>query len=80
MPCGFDGIAFLWKQEIDHLITPRPGGNQIHCVEVKGAEAFLLLSIYMQCKGITENSTDYLHIQADNPWYNYYIFSKFRQF
>ena len=46
MPRGYGGIAILWKKEIDHLITPRPdGGNRIQCVEVKGAETFLLLSV-----------------------------------
>ena len=63
MPRGYGGIAILWKIEIDHLITPRPdGGNRIQCVEVKGAEAFLLLSLYMPCKGITDNTTEFMEV------------------
>ena len=68
MPRGYGGIAVSWIKENDHLITQRPdGGNCIQCVEVKGAEAFLLLSVYMQCKGITDNTTEFMEV-IDQLW------------
>ena len=53
MPRGYGGTAVLWKRGIDHLIVVLPdGGNRIQCVELRGAESLLLISVYMPCKGL----------------------------
>ena len=55
MPRVYCGTAVLWKRSIDHLIVTLPdGGNRIQCVEVKGSEPLLLVSVYMPCKGLQE--------------------------
>ena len=34
VPRGYDGVAILWKKQIDHLIKPlSDGGERIQCVE-----------------------------------------------
>ena len=60
MPRGYGRTAVLWKKQIDHLITALPdGGNRIQCVEMKGKELLFLISVYMPCKGIADNSVDF---------------------
>lgn len=60
MPRGYGGTAIVWKKQIDHLITPiSDGGNRIQCVEVKGDDPLLLISVYMPCRGITNNSAEF---------------------
>ena len=47
----------LWKKEIGHLIqVQQDGGNRIQCIEVKGQNPLMLISVYMPCKGLTDNS------------------------
>ena len=52
MPRGYGGTTVFWKRGIDHLIVVLPdGGNRIRCVELRGAEPLLIISVYMPCKG-----------------------------
>lgn len=61
IPRGYGGTAVLWKREIDHLIKSLPdGGNRIQCVELKGQECLLIISIYMPCKGLSDNIEDFM--------------------
>ena len=64
MPRGYGGTAVLWKRGIDHLIVVLPdGGNRIQCVELRGAEPVLIISVYVPCKGLqgcVENYEDTL--------------------
>ena len=63
MPCEYGGTAILWKKEIDHHVKAIPdGGNRIQCVQIKGTEPLLLISVYMPCKGIADNSTDFIEV------------------
>ena len=64
MPRGYGGTAVLWKRGIDHLCVVLPdGGNRIQCVELRGMEPLLIISVYMPCKGLqgcVENYEDTL--------------------
>lgn len=56
MPRGYGGVAILWKKNIDHLVSVLPdGGNRIQCVTIRAEKLLLLVSIYMPCKGVTDN-------------------------
>ena len=47
----------------NHLVQAIPdGGNRIQCVQVKGRESLLLIPVYMLCKGITDNSTEFMEV------------------
>ena len=60
MPRGYGGTAIMWKHDIDHLIHILPdGGNRIQCVELKGEKPLLLVSVYMPCRGLSENIEDF---------------------
>lgn len=60
MPRGYGGVAILWRHEIDHLIQVLPdGGNRIQCVELKGDKPLILVSVYMPCRGLSDNVDDY---------------------
>ncbi|MEW8548177.1 MAG: endonuclease/exonuclease/phosphatase family protein, partial [Candidatus Thiodiazotropha sp.] len=60
MPRGYGGTAVLWKKQINHLVTAlQDGGNRIQCVEVKGHEPILFVSVYMPCKGLSDNLEDF---------------------
>ncbi|MEW8547754.1 MAG: reverse transcriptase family protein, partial [Candidatus Thiodiazotropha sp.] len=60
MPRGYGGVAILWKENIDHLVTILPdGGNRIQCVEVACQEPVILVSVYMPCRGLRENSDEF---------------------
>ena len=53
-------LQYCGKKQIDHLSTPlNEGGNRIQCVEMKGTEPLLLITVYMPCKGIAGNSTEF---------------------
>ena len=46
----------MWKHEIDHLIhVLQDGGNRIHCAELRGENPLLLISVYMPCRGLSDN-------------------------
>ena len=63
MPRGYGGTAILWKKDIDHLVKAIPDGcNRIQCVQIKGTEPLLLISVYMPCKGIGDNSTEFMEV------------------
>ncbi len=48
MPRGYGGTAIFWKEELDHLIHTIPdGGNRIQCIEMKGENPLLIISVYM---------------------------------
>ena len=56
MPRGYGGVGILWKKDIDHLVTVLPdGGCRIQCVAVRAERPLLLISIYMPCKGASDN-------------------------
>ncbi|MCG7879544.1 MAG: reverse transcriptase family protein [Candidatus Thiodiazotropha taylori] len=60
MPRGYGGVGVLWKKDIDHLIQVKPdGGNRIQCIELKGQTPLLVISVYMPCKGLTDNVEDF---------------------
>ena len=60
MPRGYGGVGILWKKQIDHRIrTCQDGGNRIQCVEVKENSPLLLISVYMPCRGLSENLEDF---------------------
>ena len=60
MPRGYGGVGVLWKKQIDHLIRVcQEGGNRIQCVELKGDNPLLLISVYMPCRGLTDNLEDF---------------------
>ena len=59
MPRGYGGTAILWKKQIDHVIKPQDvGGNRIQCVAMNVCEPLLLISVYMPCKGITDDKEE----------------------
>ena len=64
MPHGYGRVGVLWKKVIYQLIqVQKDGGNRIQCIEVKGQNPIMLISVYMPCMGRTDNSehfTDYL--------------------
>ena len=61
MPRGYGGAAVLWKPEIDHSVQPLPdGGNRTQCVQVKDGTPLLLKSVYMPCRGLSDNVKDYV--------------------
>ena len=50
----------MWKHEIDHLIhVLQDGGNRIQCAELRGENPLLLISVYMPCRGLSDNVEDY---------------------
>ena len=60
MPRGYGGTAIMWKHEIDHLIhVLQDGGNRIQCAELRGENPLLLISVYMPCRGLSDNVEDY---------------------
>ena len=63
MPRGYGGTAVLKKTQIDHLTTAlSDSGSRIHCVEVKGKRPLLVLSVFMPCKGIEDNTVEYTEV------------------
>lgn len=53
---GYDGVGILWKKDIDHLVTVLPdGGSRIQYVLIRTQKPILLISVYMPCKGISDN-------------------------
>lgn len=60
MPRGYGGVAVMWKKDIAHLVTSIPdGGNRIQCIELKGEEPLLLVSVYLPCRGVNDNYSDF---------------------
>ena len=56
MPRGYGGVAVLWKDSIDHLVSKVPdGGNRTQCIELAIDDPLLLVSVYMPCKGLRED-------------------------
>ena len=56
MPRGYGDIGIFWKKDIDHLVTVALGGsNHIQGVTIRAEKQILLVSIYMPCKGVTDN-------------------------
>ena len=50
VPRGYDGVAILWKKQIDHLIKPlSDGGERIQCVEFidNYTRPLLIVSVYL---------------------------------
>ena len=60
MPRGYGGVAALWRKSIDHLIKAIPdGANRIQCLEVQAKSQILIVSVYMPCKGLRDNSDEF---------------------
>ncbi|MEW8547545.1 MAG: endonuclease/exonuclease/phosphatase family protein, partial [Candidatus Thiodiazotropha sp.] len=60
MPRGYGGVGILWKKDIDHLVTVFPdGGERIQCLELKAEIPKLIISIYLPCKGATDNYAEF---------------------
>ena len=56
MPRGYGGVGILWKRNIDRLVSVVPdGGNRIQCISIRAEKPILLVSIYMPCKGVSDN-------------------------
>ena len=56
MPRGYGDVSILWKKNIYHLVSVVPdGGNRIQCITIRAEKPILLVSIYMPCKGVTDN-------------------------
>ena len=48
------------KKNIDHLVKVcSEGGNRIQCIELNGEDRLLIISVYMPCKGLTDNIEDF---------------------
>ncbi|MCG8032572.1 MAG: reverse transcriptase family protein, partial [Candidatus Thiodiazotropha taylori] len=61
MPRGYGGTGILWSRDLDHLVTMFPdGGNRIQCIQLRTKMPLLLVSVYMPCRGLTDNLEDYL--------------------
>ena len=53
---GYGGVGILWKKDIDHLVTIVPNsGNRIQCITIRAEKPVLLVSVYMPCRGVTDN-------------------------
>ncbi|MCG8033052.1 MAG: endonuclease/exonuclease/phosphatase family protein, partial [Candidatus Thiodiazotropha taylori] len=60
IPRGYGGTAVLWRKELDHLVTKLPdGGNRIQCIEIACEKPLILVSVYMPCKGLKDNSEEF---------------------
>ena len=60
MPRGYGGVAVLWKKSSDLLINGIPdGANRIQCIEVQAQQPILIVSSYMQCKGLRDNVDEF---------------------
>ena len=60
MPSGYGGVAVLWKKDIDHLVNVfSDAGNRIQCIELSGKDRLLIISVYMPCKGLSDNVEDF---------------------
>ena len=57
MPHGFRGVAVLWKKDLVKVIME--DGNRIQCIELKGEDCLLIISVCMPCKGLTDNVEDF---------------------
>ena len=50
----------MWKHEIDHHIhLLQDGGNRIQCAELREENPLLLISVYMPCMGLSDNTDNY---------------------
>jgi hypothetical protein len=53
MPRGYEGVAILWRKELDSLLTPLKIGNErIQCVETEGNPNTLVVSLYLQIASV----------------------------
>ena len=61
MPWGYGSTAVLWAPEIDNLVQPLPdGGSRMQCVQVNSGAPLLLISVYMPCRGLSDNVEGYV--------------------